>query len=273
MAASPTNTLCQICRNLNLRLSTFIDTGWRHPTSLEYETVEDVLSGKPEDRERHYVLGEHLNEDCNYSDKELEEQLEAPRIVNEFDDAGLHVNVRPSKRKVVGYLADVEKRASRCTLCRLILAAVDHENNRRKLPSQSLREEFFKDSDMCKIKFEYYGQGGGHCIPELMQPDKSLAYGRYDCSVSIGEHFEAYIYPLITDSSLKWFGGRLYQPQIDFGMVQSWLRSCGRFHERCGTERVQRFLRPISRLRFIDVHDMCLVDGSENSHYLALSYV
>jgi Heterokaryon incompatibility protein (HET) len=273
MAASPTNTLCQICRNLNLRLGTFIDTGWRHPTSLEYETVEDVLSGNPEDRERHYVLGEYLNEDCDYSDKELEERLEAPRIVNEFDDAGLYVNVRPSKRKVVGYLADFKKRASRCTLCRLILAAVDHENNRRKLPSQSLPEEFFKDSDICKIKFEYCGQGGGHYIPELMQLDKSLAHGRYDCSVSIGEHFEAYIYPLITDSSLKWFGGRLYQPQIDFGMVQSWLQSCERFHERCGTERVQRFLRPISRLRFIDVHDMCLVDGSENSHYLTLSYV
>ena len=84
---------------------------------------------------------------------------------------------------------------------------------------------------------------------------------------------EAYIYPLITDSSLKWFGGRLYQPQIDFRMVQSWLQSCERFHKRCGPERVQRFLRPISRLRFIDVYDMCLVDGSENSHYLTLSYV
>ena len=64
--------------------------------------MEDVLSGNPEDRKRHYVLGEHLNENCDYSDKELEERLEAPRIVNEFDDAGFHVNVRPSKRKVVG---------------------------------------------------------------------------------------------------------------------------------------------------------------------------
>jgi len=36
--------LCRACRNLNLRAESFIESGWRYPTTLEYETVLDFVN-------------------------------------------------------------------------------------------------------------------------------------------------------------------------------------------------------------------------------------
>jgi hypothetical protein len=54
----------------------FHRTGWRYPTTLEYETVLDFVNDATGDsKSRHYALGEHLREESDYPDEVLEAKL------------------------------------------------------------------------------------------------------------------------------------------------------------------------------------------------------
>ena len=274
MVASTARSLCQTCRNLNLRIDTFIDTGWRYPTSLQYETVLDVIGDTSEADGGHYVPGEQLIENVDYTAAQLAAKLKAPTFVPEFDeDDGLLLNDRPSKRQILGQLVLIKQKASRCTLCRFILQQVEREEARQKKSLQEPAATAFNDTDKCKIKFEYDGQGCGNLTRELMQRDETLQYGRYECIVSVGRSFEFNLYPLLKDRSLKWFGSRTYGPKIDFRLARSWLHSCEGQHPRCGSQSWHSRIKPISKLRLIDVQNMCLVDEQRESRYVALSYV
>src|SRR5947207_7606108 len=236
MATSHRPDLCQTCRNLNLRIDTFINTGWRYPTSLQYETVLDVIDGETEARDKHYVPGEHLIGDIDYSDERLAERLKAPSFENEFDEGGLLMNVWPSKRKYLGELLQVKQRASRCALCRFVVNILDREKACPDTSPQESTGKPFKDADKCEILFEYDGQGSGYLTRDLIQRDETQAYGRYYCHISVGRHFEVDLYPLIKQPDLDWFGGRLYETQIDFQIARRWLRSCDDMHPRCGIQ-------------------------------------
>jgi hypothetical protein len=274
MAISNTHNLCRTCRCLNLRIDTFIDTGWRYPTSLQYESALDIINDVSEAKSRHYIPGEHLIDDIDYTDEQLATKLKAPAFVPEFDeDDGLLLNVRPSKRKTLGRLADIKQRVSECGFCRFIAQQVEQEEARRKKSPQEPAMKAVSDVDECKIRFEYYGQGGGYLARGLMLRDESLQYGRYECTVSVGRYLEIYMAPLVKDQAFNWFGSRTYGPQFDFQLARRWLRACEGQHLRCGKQLWHARIKPISPLRLIDVQGMCLVDAREDSRYVALSYV
>jgi hypothetical protein len=246
--STPTISLCSLCRNLNLRLETFIDNGWRYPTSLEYESLEDLFNHGHANLGRHYVPGERLEDGQDYTDEQLASRMESPLSENDFDEYGILVSVRPVKKKVLGQLGSIQERAIRCDLCHLVCQI-----------SQSMQEEEdFTDSTLCKMRLHYVGQGGGVIIPSLIQVDRSLKYGRYDCTLSIGRR-DVELYPMCAQPGIDWFGGRLYVSKINFDLVNGWLQACESSHVRCGLQDWQSVLKPMSALRLIDVDNMCLV--------------
>ncbi|CAG8977488.1 hypothetical protein HYALB_00009320 [Hymenoscyphus albidus] len=56
--------LCRTCRNLNLRIDSFIQTGWRYQTSPEYELNHLGLPTS-------YAPDERLEDDRDYTDENL----------------------------------------------------------------------------------------------------------------------------------------------------------------------------------------------------------
>lgn len=58
---------------------------------------------------------------------------------------------------------------------------------------------------------------------------------------------------------------------IDYALVNYWLRRCNEYHEHCHVSRSQG--RKDVDIRLIDVVDQCLVHGTLANRYLALSYV
>lgn len=148
--------LCRLCRNLNLRLETFIDQGWRYPTCLEYESIEDFLDCGSLDPERHYVSGERLGDEEDYTDQELARQIRSPSFINEFDERGLLTSVRPVKKKVLGSLAEIIERASECVLCQCV------ERASKLVKSKIGNGKESSGNETCRIRFDYEGQGRGY---------------------------------------------------------------------------------------------------------------
>lgn len=58
---------------------------------------------------------------------------------------------------------------------------------------------------------------------------------------------------------------------IDYGLVNYWLRRCNEYHEHCHVTRSQG--RKDIAIRLIDVVDQCVVHGTLANRYFALSYV
>ena len=58
---------------------------------------------------------------------------------------------------------------------------------------------------------------------------------------------------------------------IDYALVNYWLRRCNEYHEECHVMQSQG--RKDIRIRLIDVVDQCIVHGSLANRYFALSYV
>jgi hypothetical protein len=264
--------LCRTCRNLNLRIDSFINTGWRYRTSLRYETVLDYVNDSTEEtKAKHYAVGEHIEDDRDYSDEELSMKLEAPTFIPEFcEDDGLLLNIPPAKSKILGRLGQLRARASDCRLCQLIVQQVLVQYQEQPEDSGN---QAFTDEDLCKIQLHYDGQGGGYMTRGLMERDESLAYGRYDCKIRVGQSVEINLYLLPVDPELTWLGGRPYETQINFSLTKDWAESCMNTHERCGIQSWHSHIKDISLLRFIDVEDMCLVDAPKGSQFIALSYV
>ena len=272
MSSSIATSLCRTCRNLNLILDSFIQTGWRYPTTLQYKTVLDYIDHSTEEViARHYVIGEHIEDDKDYTDVELGTRLKAPPFIPEFDiDDGLLLNVPPSKRRTLGRLSEVLARASGCCLCRLISEQVA-PHCREQAGATETRS--CTNEEICKISLDYDGQGSGFLTRDLMIQDESLAFGRYNCEITVGKSIKIVLYPLPAEPGITWFGGRPYKSQIDLSLIKNWVDACTRTHERCGPQSWHSQIRPISLLRFIDVQDMCLVDAPGESQFIALSYV
>jgi Heterokaryon incompatibility protein (HET) len=264
--------LCQVCRNLNIRLDTFIETGWRYPTSLRYQTIDDVFAGGFENGQRHYAPNEYLDANSSYSDEELGRRIPSPDYEPDFDEDGHLLNPKPPKRLALGTLDEIRERSRSCYLCRPICCAIDSKIYRKSFPDTLTTRQEPVGSDKCKISFDYDGQGS-NATRDLLGLDKSLRYGRYDCEVSIGGDFTFHLLPVVDRLDLKWFGARLYGEQINFGLACRWLRTCEDSHERCGARTWHSLLEPLSRLRFIDVDDECLVESSGEERFIALSYV
>jgi hypothetical protein len=272
MSNSVGTHFCRTCRNLNLRIDSFINTDWRYLTSIRYETVLDYVNDSTEEVEaKHYAVGEHIEDDRDYTDEELGVKLKAPPFVPQFDeDDGLLLNIPPARSKTLGRLGQLRARASDCRLCHLIVQQV--RVHYQELPEDS-GNEACTDEDLCKIQLQYDGEGGGYMIQGLMEHDKSLAYGRYDCKIRVGQSVEINLYLLPAGPELTWLGGRPYEPQINFSLIKDWAESCMRTHERCGPQSWHSHIKGTSILRFIDVEDMCLVDAPKGCQFIALSYV
>jgi hypothetical protein len=263
MSKHKSDPLCDICRNLNLRLETFVDLGYRYPTSLEYDTIDDIFEPDLTDRARHYVSGERIEETRQYTDEELAQKLESVLTVNKFDDDEMLVSIRPAKKKTLGTLGAIRERAFNCALCRLVCkVAQTHEDISTPLD----------DSSKCEMRFNFVGQGGASMVPSLYQKDENLTHGRYTCELHIGAH-EVTLHPLHDRSELLWFGGRSYGPTVDFRLCKRWIHACESWHDRCGPQAWQRHMKTAPHLRLIDVRDMCLVDAADSDRYVALSYV
>ncbi|KAJ4305540.1 hypothetical protein N0V90_001071 [Kalmusia sp. IMI 367209] len=58
---------------------------------------------------------------------------------------------------------------------------------------------------------------------------------------------------------------------VDYALVNYWLRRCSEYHEHCHVTRSQG--RKDIRIRLIDVVDQCVVHGTLANRYFALSYV
>jgi hypothetical protein len=215
MSNSVGTHLCRTCRSLNLRIDSFINTGWRYLTSLRYETVLDYVNDSTEEiKTKHYAVGEHIEDDRDYTDEELSMKLKAPTFIPEFDeDNGLLLNVPPAKSKILGRLGQLRVRASDCRLCQLIVQQV-RVHSRELLDGSG--NETYTDEDLCKIQLHYDGQGGGYMIRGLMEHDESLAYGRYDCKIGVGQSVEINLYLLPADSELTWLGGGPMSPRSTF---------------------------------------------------------
>ncbi|OAL01598.1 HET-domain-containing protein [Phaeosphaeriaceae sp. SRC1lsM3a] len=253
-------TLCRTCRNINLRIETFLDLGCRYPTSLEYTTLDDVLDPDLHDVARHYVSGECLDGAIDHANEELERKLDTLPLANVFDDYDILISERPTKKKVLGTLEAVTAKSSSCALCALVV------NVAHAAPL------FCPDDARCELQFHYIGQGNGGIVPSLYERDDETKHGRYNCELLIGA-FSTELQPVHSREDLNWFGGRLYEDQVDFSLCKRWLRGCEELHERCGTQSWQRHMKDAPRLRLIDVTAMCLVDANQGDRYVALSYV
>jgi hypothetical protein len=263
MSKHDSNTLCHLCRSLNLRLETFLDLGYRNPTTLEYDAIEDIFEPDSNDKGRHYVPGERLDERNAYTDEDLARRLHSPTATNDFDDDGILISVRPAKKKTLGTLGSIRHKASTCALCHLVAGvAQTHEGESTPL----------NDDAKCEIRFNFLGQGDAGMVPSLYQKDDDLKYGRFNCELHIGDH-DVTLHPVHDRAGLSWFGGRSYPSQVDFDMCKRWIHACETLHDRCGPQEWQRHMKTAPRLRLIDVQDMCLVDAAENDRYVALSYV
>ena len=149
-----------------------MEQGWRYPTSLEYESIDDVFNRSDSvDTDRHYVSGERLDGAADYTDDELGRKVESLPIEHEFDNEGILVSVRPVKKKVLGTLREIEGRAEQCALCIVVVAA-------SKLPRQSEHgSNELLDSDECIIRFDYVGQGNGGLVPSLYKKTRRSSTG------------------------------------------------------------------------------------------------
>jgi hypothetical protein len=256
-------TLCHLCRSLNLKVDTFLDLGYRCPTSLEYDAVDDIFEPDSNDKGRHYVPGECLDERNVYTDEVLAQRLQSPAVVNDFDEDGILISVRPMKKKTLGTLGSVREKASTCALCYLVAGVAQ---------SQGEESDPLHDNARCEIRFNFLGQGDAGMVPSLYQRDDNLKYGRYNCELHIGGH-EVTLHPVHDRAELSWFGGRSYPNQVDFNLCKRWMHACETSHNRCGPQEWQRHMKTAPRLRLIDVQDMCLVDAAGDDRYVALSYV
>lgn len=120
-----TRRLYRTCHNLNLRTDSFVNTRWLYPTSLTYKSTLDYVNQSDETLAKHYVAGEHVEDDRDYTDQELDMRLEAPPFMPEFDeDDGLLRNVPPAKSTTLGQLGQLRLRAVDCRLCEEIVEQV-----------------------------------------------------------------------------------------------------------------------------------------------------
>ncbi len=261
-----------MCRNLNIRLETFINTAWRYPTSLNYEDLEDVLSGDHRSGMKYYLPQEHLEAEEEYSNERLNTRIQNTPHIYEFDDDGGLTSLIPAKRQILGNLDDLRVRSIGCLLCGLVCYCVDNQVYRT---SQSL-SDFSKGgpsgSDRCRISFDFDGQGSASAGMGLIKLNNTIRFGRYECTISIGD-FSFSLYPLLDQHALSWFGGRQYEEQIDMQLARNWLRTCKDSHKMCAPQPWHTLFQNNVHLRLIDVEDRCLVDSHGDQQFVALSYV
>lgn len=255
MSDSRSTKLCRLCRNLNLRIETFLDLGCRYPTSLEYASFEENV-----DLPRHYLPGERLDDATDYADEELNQKLKDCPAENVSDEHGEPRRRYPEKQKLLGTLEEVTARASVCTLCALVAHI-----------ARTAASSFDKDA-RCDLRFVYVDRGTLKFMPELYKSDGDAKYGRYRCVLVI-ENYDIEFHPIHTREDLSWFGSRPYEDRVEFDLCKRWLRACETSHTRCYHQTWQRYLKSPPRLRLIDVHEMCLVDAVGHERYVALSYV
>jgi hypothetical protein len=268
-----------------------MQTGWRHQTSLSYETAEDVFNandGQPTGC-RHYVDGEHLDADGTYDDETLDLKIAAPVARNEFDDAGDPVNVLPNKSGDLGTLRVVLSRAvGGCGLCQLVWhVACSVRRDTSEIGVVSAEAP-------CKIRFSYnetnlylpdtdnlpaHAPNSMNTTSDDTKSDEGPSitperHGRFNCSVSIGQSFETQLLLCTDPLGIEWFGGRLYGPVVDYSLVRSWLSACDHHHPRCSWNGNPFIGNAFDTLRVIDVRQKCLADiDIAKCKYVALSYV
>ena len=270
--------LCHTCRNLNLRIETFVQTGWRYPTTLVYETVEDLFDriDGSQPKETHYVEGERLEEHRDYEDWELARRLRSLNLEwNEHSGRPYP----PNKHQSLGTLEEVSTRAARgCKLCQL-LVHVAADTQSIYLRELAKAGKALKPEDECKIRFDFKDIEHYICIEGEEAPKKSETQhpqdcGYYECCFSIGRDLRAPIYPLMKRDDMTWFGGRLFQPEIDYSLIRRWMNSCQNLHTTCSREKHRIDTSPVSSLRVIDVRSNCLTTISvPKTQFVALSYV
>ena len=270
--------LCRSCRNLNLRIETFVQTGWCYPTTLAYETIDDLfdrIDGSPA-KETHYVEGEQLEADRDYDDRELTRRLRSLPL--EWDeDCGKPFP--PKKHKDLGTLDDISNRAAGgCRLCQLV-AHIASEPYRSKSRFFGESGGVLKGEDMCRITFNFKNIEHQITVEEkgCLENREGVCpqqYGYYECSISVGQKLDVPIYPLSRQDDMRWFGGRLLKPEVDYSLVERWVDSCERLHTACSREKQGIDTSSISSLRVIDLRSSCLATiSTRQNQFAALSYV
>jgi hypothetical protein len=275
---STDHLLCRTCRNLNLRIETFVQTGWRYPTTLAYETIDDFFDRIDESpaKETHYVEGERLEADKDYEDRELTCGLKSAPF--EWDeDCGRPFP--PKKHQDLGTLDEISRRAAEeCRLCQLV-ACVALEPYWSKSRTFSESGTVLKGNELCRIAFnfknvEHQVIAGDKESLENKGSVRPQEYGYYECSISIGQKLDVAIYPLPRQDDMRWFGGRLLKPEIDYSLVKRWIDSCERLHTACSREKQRIDTSSMSSLRVIDLHSSCLTTiTTHQTQFAALSYV
>jgi hypothetical protein len=264
--------LCQTCRNLNLRIETFIDSSWWYPTSLECESSDDKPSSDLEGQQAQQVSKHYANEfldgNLDYPDERLDERLTIPTLDG---DEGSTSKRLPSKQKVLGNLSDIVQKASWCAFCALVAHVVSEERSRKDRSPE--HNDPFKPENSCEITFEHDIQIGSEYLKGPDPDDKASSRERYICTLNIGDNMNMAICPLIEDAEMAWFGGRLYASQIDFSLAHRWLHACETMHPNCGNRLWHSLVKRVPRLRVIDVENNSLVDIAPDTRYVALSYV
>jgi hypothetical protein len=270
--------LCRTCRNLNLRIETFVQTGWRYPTTLAYETVQDLFDRLDgfQPKETHYVEGERLEEHQDYEDWELARRLRS--VALEWNECSGRP-YPPNKLKGLGTLEDVATRAARgCSLCQLVVhvAADTQSTCLRQLTNAG---KALKPQDECRLRFdfkdiEHHINIGGEEGTKKSEPQPPQDCGYYECFLSIGRDLKLPIYPLMRQADMMWFGGRLFRSEIDYSLINRWMDSCEKLHTTCSRQKHRVDTRTVSSLRVIDVRSNCLTTISvQGTRFVALSYV
>ena len=172
--------LCHVCRELSLRPDTFLQTGWRYPTSLVYQTTSELL-GYDDDqtdvektratRGNHYVEGERLHSGEQgggeifsgdggiphlISDDQLNQRLPAAPKKNIFDEDGGPQWTVPFKLRKLGSLDEVHNRAAAgCSLCLLTIHASTIIERRTAQDQAKTESGQINGKSQCKIRFDF----------------------------------------------------------------------------------------------------------------------
>ncbi|KAH0538422.1 hypothetical protein FGG08_004970 [Glutinoglossum americanum] len=155
----------------------------------------------------------------------------------------------------IGTLPEIRLRSEHCPFCRLICSAIC---DGPRISEDGLPEGIITVEN-------YYGQRGfvatGTKLGTLV--------------ARVGANGEG-----IVDKEKR--GRIVTRAEIDPMLIRKWVRACEEHHDkdcqpkpRTMSERggVSSFSTTCGNLRFIDVHDQCIVDAPAHYRYLALSYV
>ena len=268
-----TDELCNLCRNLNLRIESFIDYNWMHHSSFETrvsvrqdnldriqlkngEFLENVTARIP-----NIATPPTLHDQVIYTD-EFMGQFERENTV----DSSRRGSFAPERAKRLGRFEDIVRRES-CSLCSLFADIP----KRFGFVSDSVQSVL--GSYPCELSFSWK-DNGGQSFSTIASDDSISRMGRNICTLNFaGLHFE--LLPVIDNGGASWIGGRARIEQgVDAAQIQSWLQSCLQDHgELCNSPPWLGHLPQLPTLRMIDVDQGCLVKMQEQCPYVTLSYV